>query len=191
MVNVTLPQKSTGRILLPKFVAMSFYFENQHRKRCVFKAMWLDACDESAAVLEAGGGLRWKSTVVHAGQSDMREQGKHSIRSAGYIDRHVIVHRSADRGALRFYTIGWFSAGLGAAATASFAALLGAVKEAAFAVVACLFSQQCWLIPCNSSAVICECFCGWIRCCNDKSYRELRHRGGMKEWSKASSTVMI
>lgn len=35
-------------------------------------------------------------------ESDMREQGKHSIRSAGYIDRHVIVHRSADRGALWF-----------------------------------------------------------------------------------------
>ncbi|TWW78254.1 Ankyrin-3 [Takifugu flavidus] len=57
---------------------------------------YLDMSDDE--VLEAGGGLRWKSTVVQAGQSDMREQGKHSIRSAGYIDRHVIVHRSADRG---------------------------------------------------------------------------------------------
>lgn len=89
-----------------------------------------------------------------------------------------------------FYTdtlLAWGAAA--AAAAASFAALLGAVKEAAFAVVACLSSQQCCLIPCNSSAVICACFCGRISCCNDKSCRE--HRGGMKEWSKASSTVII
>lgn len=39
---------------------------------------------------------------------DMREKGKHGARSAGFMERRVIVHRSADRGAVfrrlaRFY----------------------------------------------------------------------------------------
>ena len=45
------------------------------------------------------GGLRWRSPA--STESDMREQSKRTIRSAGYFDRHVIVHRSADRGAPR------------------------------------------------------------------------------------------
>lgn len=53
----------------------------------------------SAAVLEAGGGAAVKEHGV-AGRTDMREKGKHGIRSAGYFDRRVIVHRSAERGAL-------------------------------------------------------------------------------------------
>lgn len=31
---------------------------------------------------------------------DMREKGKHGARSAGFMERRVIVHRSADRGAV-------------------------------------------------------------------------------------------
>lgn len=31
---------------------------------------------------------------------DMREKGKHGARSAGFTERRVIVHRSADRGAV-------------------------------------------------------------------------------------------
>lgn len=31
---------------------------------------------------------------------DMREKGKHGDRSAGFMERRVIVHRSADRGAV-------------------------------------------------------------------------------------------
>lgn len=31
---------------------------------------------------------------------DMREKGKHGARSAGIMERRVIVHRSADRGAV-------------------------------------------------------------------------------------------
>lgn len=49
-----------------------------------------------------GGAAVEEHRVSDRTESDMREQGKRSSRSAGYVDRHVIVHRSADRGALRF-----------------------------------------------------------------------------------------
>lgn len=59
----------------------------------------------------------------------MREQGKRSIRSAGYVDRHVIVHRSADRGALRLCARTPGSLLAWEAAAASSAALLRAGKK--------------------------------------------------------------
>lgn len=34
-------------------------------------------------------------------EPDMREKGKTYSRSGGHVDRRVIVHRSADRGAVR------------------------------------------------------------------------------------------
>lgn len=40
-------------------------------------------------------------SVAGSTEPDMREKGKHCSRSAGFADRRVIVHRSADRGALR------------------------------------------------------------------------------------------
>lgn len=66
--------------------------------------------NRSAAVLKAGGGAAVKEQSV-AGRtvSDMREKGKHGIRSSGFVDRRVIVHRSADRGALRSDTNCLFS----------------------------------------------------------------------------------
>lgn len=82
-----------------------FYFEIWHRKR-VFP-VWSNltlvlVSDRSAAVLKAGGGAAVKEqSVAGRTEPDMREKGKHCSRSAGFIDRRVIVHRSADRGAVR------------------------------------------------------------------------------------------
>lgn len=65
----------------------------------------------SAAVLKAGGGAAVKEQcVADRTESDMREKQKHCSRSAGFIDRRVIVHRSADRGAVRSCTFCLFSA---------------------------------------------------------------------------------
>lgn len=47
---------------------------------------------------------------THRTVSDMREKQKHCRRSAGFVDRRVIVHRSADRGAVRLCTLCSFSA---------------------------------------------------------------------------------
>lgn len=59
-------------------------------------------CDRSAAVLKAGGGAAVQErSVAGRTEPDMREKGKHCSRSAGFVDRRVIVHRSADRGAVR------------------------------------------------------------------------------------------
>jgi len=59
--------------------------------------------DRSAAVPKAGGGAAVKEqSVAGRTEPDMREKGKHYSRSGGYVDRRVIVHRSADRGAVRF-----------------------------------------------------------------------------------------
>lgn len=67
--------------------------------------------NRSAAVKEAGGGAAVKERSV-AGRTDldMREKGKHGMHSTGFIDRRVIVHRSADRGAVRSFTNCLFSA---------------------------------------------------------------------------------
>lgn len=68
-------------------------------------------CDRSAAVLKAGGGAAVKEqSVAGRTEPDMREKGKHCSRSAGFIDRRVIVHRSADRGAVRSCTLWLISA---------------------------------------------------------------------------------
>lgn len=51
---------------------------------------------------EQGGGAAVNERIV-AGRTeppDMREKGKHGARSAGFTERRVIVHRSADRGAV-------------------------------------------------------------------------------------------
>lgn len=128
---------------------------------------------EGAAVEERCGSSR---TVWHAGAGE----AQHPLCGLHW----PACHRSPVRWSRCAAVLHYRLILLGAATAASFAALLGAVKEAAFAVVACLFSQQCWLIPCNSIAFICDC-------CNDKSCRELRHRGSMKEWSKASSSIII
>lgn len=57
--------------------------------------------DRSAAVLKVGGGAAVKEQcVADRTEPDMREKQKHCSRSAGFIDRRVIVHRSADRGAV-------------------------------------------------------------------------------------------
>lgn len=49
-------------------------------------------------------------SVAGRTDSDMREKGKHGMRATGFIDRRVIVHRSADRGAVRLFTNRLFSA---------------------------------------------------------------------------------
>lgn len=65
----------------------------------------------SAAVLKVGGGAAVKEqSVAGRTEPDMREKGKHGSRSAGFVDRRVIVHRSADRGAVRLCTFRLFSA---------------------------------------------------------------------------------
>ncbi len=51
-----------------------------------------------------------EQSVAGRTEPDMREKGKHCSRSAGFVDRRVIVHRSADRGAVRFYTFFLFCA---------------------------------------------------------------------------------
>lgn len=69
--------------------------------------------DRSAAVLKVGGGAAVKEqSVAGRTEPDMREKEKHCSRSAGFIERRVIVHRSADRGAVRrgFCTFCSFSA---------------------------------------------------------------------------------
>lgn len=68
-------------------------------------------CDRSAAVSKVGGGAAVKEqSVAGRTEPDMREKGKHCSRAAGFIDRRVIVHRSADRGAVRSCTFCVFSA---------------------------------------------------------------------------------
>lgn len=67
--------------------------------------------------------------MLQAGQDtapDMREKEKRGGRSAGFVDRRVIVHRSADRGAVRsgailrrmFVLLCLFSAGCARASVA-------------------------------------------------------------------------
>lgn len=87
------------------------YLEMSHRKRFLRLPANLTVlvvvlvCDRSAAVLKVGGGAAVKEqSVAGRTEPDMREKGKHCSRAAGFIDRRVIVHRSADRGAVRFYT---------------------------------------------------------------------------------------
>lgn len=64
----------------------------------------------SAAVLKAGGGAAVKEhSVAGRTELDMREKEKRCRRSGGFIDRRVIVHRSADRGAVRLCTFCLFS----------------------------------------------------------------------------------
>lgn len=85
-----------------------FYFEIQPRKRVLVASGTLTAmlvCDRSAAVLKVGGGAAVKErSVAGRTEPDMREKGKHCSRSAGFVDRRVIVHRSADRGAMRLFS---------------------------------------------------------------------------------------
>lgn len=62
-------------------------------------------------MLKVGGGAAVKEQcVADRTEPDMREKQKHSSRSAGFVDRRVIVHRAADRGALRLCTLCLFSA---------------------------------------------------------------------------------
>lgn len=66
--------------------------------------------------------------MLQAGQDtapDMREKEKRGGRSAGFVDRRVIVHRSADRGAVRsgavlrrMFVLCLFSAGCARASVA-------------------------------------------------------------------------
>lgn len=51
-----------------------------------------------------GGAAVKEHSVAGRTEADMREKGKHYSRSGGFIDRRVIVHRSADRGAMRSST---------------------------------------------------------------------------------------
>lgn len=97
--------------------------------------------DRSAAVLKVGGGAAVKEqSVAGRTEPDMREKGKHVSRSSGFVDRRVIVHRSADRGAVRFYTF--------CLLCARYAEALVAVKPSATALFL--------------SDVICERSCVWF-----------------------------
>lgn len=96
-----------------KIFPRRFCFEMWHRKCLLILSSSLPlvlVSDRSAAVLKAGGGAAVKEhSVAGRTELDMREKGKHSSRSAGFMDRRVIVHRSADRGALRFCPLGLLS----------------------------------------------------------------------------------
>lgn len=123
------------------FTRYCFYFETGHRKRLGLMSSHLTVVlvsDRSAAVVKAGGGAAVKELcVADRTESDMREKQKHCSRSAGFVDRRVIVHRSADRGAVRLCTFCLLSAYCAPA--------LLAVKPPAFSVVivaACGFTGE-------------------------------------------------
>lgn len=90
-------------------------------------------CDRSAAVLKVGGGAAVKEqSVAGRTEPDMREKGKHCSRPGGFIDRRVIVHRSADRGAVRLCTFSLFFAYCAEALVAIKPSALTLLKRAAF-----------------------------------------------------------
>lgn len=104
-----------------------------------------------------------EQSVAGRTEPDMREKEKHCRRSGGYIDRRVIVHRSADRGAVRFCTFCLFFAycaqALVAVKPSAALCLLSVVKGAAFGFTGepQIYRKVAFAAACDFSNIITVC----------------------------------